>query len=109
LSVVLNPLLGSEVKELAIALVLPCDLSVLRVIWLCSTKQSLQGNKRCSNGESRRPFVFQDVKANSSSLGGNVWMPYFSVKLHLGWLERIIRRNLDINLENSANVWGIVL
>ena len=36
-------------------------------------------------------------------------MPYFGIKFHLWGLERIVRRNIYINVENSAFITSVFL
>ena len=59
------------------------------------------------DGERRRPLVLQNIKADTS-VGVNVAVIYFGSEGHLGGLERVVRREVDIHEEHTARVWGLI-
>ena len=92
-----------------VSLVLTGHLRVLRIIGLRRAEQRLQGNERCPDRQRRGPLVLQDVEADRTGLRANIRMPDLSVELHLGRLERIIRRDGNINVEDATFVASVFL
>lgn len=109
LSIILNPLFRRQLVQLPISFILSCDFGILWIIGLGTAEQCLEGNQCSSDGQRRRPLVLQDIQANSSGLRADIRMPYFSIKLHLRWLEWVIGWNCDVNVERSAFVTSIFL
>ncbi len=109
LSIILHPLLCSELVQLPISFILTCHFSILWIIWLGTAKESLERNECSTDGQCRRPLVLQDVEANSSGLGADVWVPYFCVELHLWWLEWVVWWNVDVHVKRSSFVTSVFL
>lgn len=109
LSIILDPLFSRQVIHWPITLILSCDLSVLRIIWFRSTQKRLQRDQSCSDCQSGCPFVLQNIQANCSSLGTDVWMPYLCVELHLWRLKWVVLRNLNVYIEDASFVRGVTL
>ena len=109
LSIILHPLLCCELVQLPISFILSCDFSVLWIVWLGTAEKSLKRNECGTDGKCRRPLVLQDVQANSSGLRTNIWVPYFSVELHLWWLERIVWWNVDVHVKDASFVASVFL
>jgi len=109
LSIILHPLLCCELVQLPISFILSCDFSVLWIVWLGTAEKSLKRNECSTDGKCRRPLVLQDIQANSSGLRTNVWVPYFSVELHLWWLERIVWWNVDVHVKDTSFVTCVFL
>ena len=93
---------------LAVAFVLCGHHCVLRVVGLRSAHQRLQGEEGRADGEGWRPFVFEDVEADSSGLRTDVGMPDLGFEAHLGRLVGVLRREGDVDLEEASLVDSVL-
>jgi len=103
-SVFVDPLLCMVVELLAVFFVFLSDNSILRVVWFWDAQKCLEWQQGSSDGQGWRPFVLENIETDGSSNWWNVGVPDFCLKLHLGRLVRILRRQLDINLKHSSRV-----
>lgn len=99
--VVLHPLLGRVLEQLAVRLVHVRHLRVLGIIYTCdsATKTNLTGLGRAhqrlqrdesrANGQGGGPLVLEDVEADGASLRRNVGVPQLGVEFHLQNLVRM--------------------
>ena len=92
----------------SIVLVLSGHHRVLGVVWLRNAQKSLQGEQGGANGECGRPLVLEDVETDGPSLRGNVGVPNFSIKFHLGWLVGVLWGQLNVDLVETSFVGSVV-
>jgi hypothetical protein len=59
------------------------------------------------NGQSRGPLVFQDIQANST-IGIDIAVIYFGGKSAFRGLERIVRREVDIQEVHTTSIRRVV-
>lgn len=109
LGIVLHPLFRSELVQLPISLILACNLSILWIIWLGTAEKCLQRNERGSDSERRRPLILENIEADGSGLRADIWMPYLRIELHLGWLEGVVGRDVDVHIEDASLVACVFL
>jgi hypothetical protein len=94
---------------LPIVLILSGHFSVLGIVWLRGAKQGLKRDQSCSDGQGWSPLVFKNVQADRTGLGADIWMPYLCVELHFWWFERVVLRNLNVDIKDSSLVRGVRL
>jgi len=82
------------------------DLWHERVIRIGIRKQRTNRQQNFTNGQSRRPVVLQDVQTDAAT-GVDVAVINFGGETNLGRLERIIRRELDLQIEHAVLVRGL--
>jgi hypothetical protein len=78
--------------------------------WIIRVRVSEKGADRkqdLANSQSRTPLVLQDVQANTS-VGVDVTVIDTSGKVNLGWLERIVSGEMNIQKENTSCIWGLI-
>mmetsp|Transcript_8682 Transcript_8682/g.20590 ORF Transcript_8682/g.20590 Transcript_8682/m.20590 type:complete len:208 (+) Transcript_8682:14-637(+) len=102
LRVRIGPECSCSLPVFEVALVLPRDLGILRVIRLWRAQQRLQRYKSGLDGKRRAPLVLQDIQADRSRLARNVRVPQACCKLHLGGLEWVGVGNHNVKVENTA-------
>ena len=51
-------------------------------------------------------MLLQDIKADGS-IGVDVWMVDSRGEVDLGWLERIVSREMDVQEVDTSGVWGV--
>ena len=90
-----------------IALIDVSDLGDERVIRIRVRQQRADREEDLGDGESGRPLVFQDVKADGA-IAVDVHMVNFRGEGDLGRLERIVGREVDVQEEDTL-VIGRVL
>jgi len=82
------------------------DLWHERVIRIRVRKERTNRQQNLTNGQSRRPVVLQDVQTDAAT-GVDVAVINFGSEANLGWLERVIRRELNLQIEHAVLVWSL--
>lgn len=62
------------------------------------SQKGTDGEKHFGNGEGRAPLVFQNIETDAA-IGVDVGVEDLRCELHLGWLERVIGREVNIQEE----------
>mmetsp|Transcript_44892 Transcript_44892/g.100923 ORF Transcript_44892/g.100923 Transcript_44892/m.100923 type:complete len:234 (-) Transcript_44892:63-764(-) len=100
----LGPVLGGLGEELTVVLVHLGDLGVLWVIRLRSREQCLDREERRADRQRGAPLLPQYVEADCAGLRRDVRVPNLRVKLHLRRVVRVVRWDLDVDVEPSPAV-----
>ena len=80
------------------------DLGHKRIIWVGIAQQRTDREEYLRNGESGRPLVLKDVKANGT-VAVNISVVDFRSECNLGRLEWVIGREMNVEEEDAALVW----
>jgi len=78
-----------------------------RIVGVGVGEKTTDGEQDLANGQRRTPLVLQNVQANST-VRVDVAMVNTSGKVNLWRLERIIRRKVDIEKEDSPGIRGLI-
>lgn len=102
-----RPVAGSDLKHFIVLFVLRRHHRILRIIRLSGRQQRLQGQQHRTQGHRSSPVLFEDVKANGTGNRRDVGVPDLCNESHLGRIERIRLRHLNLQLEFTTRVRGI--
>ena len=79
----------------------------MRIVGLGGAQESLQRNQRSSDSQGRGPLVLQNIETNGSISTTDIWMPDLSNEFHDRRLERVLLRDVDINIKSSVLIHSI--
>lgn len=101
-----RPLSGSCLILWLVRLVDLSNLWHKRIIWIRVSQQRTDREENFGDGQRWRPILFQDVLTDRS-IGVDVWMIDSGSKIDLGWLEGIVRWEMNVQEEYTTGIWGI--
>lgn len=107
-------------EQLLVGQILFRHFGILRILGLGGAEECLQGDQGGPDGECRRPFVLQDVETDGPGHAADVRVPDLRLKAHLeeelrgieghlGRLEGVVRRDLDVYHVCAALVDSVLL
>lgn len=70
-------------------------------------QQGADGEQDLGDGEGGRPHVFQNIEFNVTDRV-NIRVVNSRNKVHLGWLEGVVCRKVNVKEVNAARVGGVV-
>ena len=82
------------------------DFLIKWIVQVWKRHQSLDGEEHGSNLESRRPFVFQNIKANSTQLI-DIWVIDLGSEKDLWWHHRILIWQEEFTVEKTSFIWSL--
>jgi hypothetical protein len=83
------------------------DIWHQRIVGVGVGKKAADGKQDLADGQCGTPLILQNVQTNSS-IRVDVAMVNASGEVNLGWFERIVRWEMNIEEENAAGIWGII-
>jgi len=83
------------------------DLRHERIIGIGVSQQRADREKNLRDGQSRRPLILQDVKADAT-IAVDIHMVDLRSESKLRWLERVIGREMNVQEENTLMVRGVL-
>ena len=101
--VLAGPLTGGSLVLGAVALVDVGDVGDEGVVGVGIGQERGDGEQDLADGKGRAPLVLEDVQADAT-VGVDVGVVDFSDELHLGRLERVIAREVDVQEEHATHV-----
>ena len=102
-----SPLTGRGVVTGAVKLVKHGDFWHHRVIGVRGAHKRAYRQQHLCDGERRRPLVFEDVEADSA-VSADVAMVNSGRKSHLGGLEGVVWREVNIEEEHTIVVGRVI-
>ena len=106
-SVLASPLSGGGFIFGSVTLVDVGNLWHKRIIWVGVGQQGADGEQNLGDGECWRPLVLEDVQADGS-VGVDVWVVDPGGEVDLGWLERIVSWEMNVQEVNTAGVGRLI-
>lgn len=88
---------------LPVALVDVGDLGHQRIVGVGVSQQGADGEEHLRDGESGRPLVLEDVEADGP-VAVDVHVINFRGEGDLGWLERVVGREVNVQEEHALVV-----
>lgn len=77
-------------------------------MWQIVLTRRLEFRRTFRDGESRAPLIPQDVQADAA-VGVDVGVVDAGGEVDLGWLEGVVRREVDGEEEDTSRVWRVGL
>jgi hypothetical protein len=78
-----------------------------RIIWVRVRQQGTDGKKNFGDCQCRRPLVLENVKTDTS-VRVDVAMVDTSREMNLGWLERVVCWEMNIQEEDTSCIWRVI-
>jgi hypothetical protein len=78
-----------------------------RIVWVGVGQKRADGEQDLADGQCRTPLVLQNVKTDSS-VGIDVAVVDPRRKVHLRWLERVVRWEVNVQEEDSSCIWRVI-
>ena len=78
------------------------------VFWVRVSQQRADAEEHFRDGEGRTPLILEDVKTDAS-VGVDIRVVDSGAEGDFRRLERIVNREVDVQEEQAACVWGVVL
>lgn len=92
---------------LLVSLQQPCSRGVERIIRVRVIKKTTNRKEYLGNSEHRGPLLLQNVQADNPVLR-DVRMKYLRLKGHFRWLERVIRWEAYVQVENTRFIGRVL-
>lgn len=99
--VLFGPFFGSAGVLGLVSLVNLGDFWDKGIIGVGVGQQRTDGEKHLGDSKCWGPLVFKDVQADGT-VGVDVWMVNSSGEVHLGWLEGVVSREVNVQEEHSS-------
>jgi len=84
-----------------------CDVWNKRIIGIRIRKKGTNAQQYLRDGQSRTPLILENIKTNTA-IRIDVTVVDTCGKVHLGRLEGIVGREMDIEKEYAACIWGVI-
>ena len=97
------PLSGSGLVLWLVGLVDLSDLWHEGIVWVWVGQKRADGQEHLGDGEGWRPLLFQDIETDGA-VRVDVWMIDPGREVDLGWLEWVVRREMDVQEEHTSSV-----
>lgn len=83
------------------------DIRHQRILWVRVSQHGENGQKNLRDCQGGRPVLLQNIKTDESRCV-DIWMVNLRLEDNSGWLERIVDWELNVHLEDTSSIWGIV-
>jgi len=101
-----GPFLCRTVVPITIGLVDVSNFGHKRIVWVGIREHGADGQENFADGQGRAPLITENVEADAT-IGVDVRVIYACGEVDLWWLERIVRRKVYRQEEDTAAVAGI--
>jgi hypothetical protein len=83
------------------------DLWHQRIIWVGIGQEGRNGEEHLRDGKGWGPLFLQDIKADGS-VGVDIWVVDSRGEVDLGWLERVVSWEMDVQEVDSSSIWRVI-